>query len=590
VPAHATNYFYGPGTNYWFGANVLGTAQVGIQDPDSPAFTNGNLFFTGTIGGAGALHAASGAGLGSTLIWYNSTLNGPAVSIDGLSQILLEDRFSHELAAASLNNSGNFVWTNGSKLLIDGGTVFNNLPGGNVYAFLSNAGVDATVQGSGVVNNSGTLFKSVGTNGLLFASSGPAFNNTGTLDIQSGYVQLAGGTNSGTFDLFGGELWLGYNNCYLESGAQFLGTNFVRAVGPGSVFVDASVAMANFILQNATATLDGPGSLTVSNICNLANGTLQGTGTVTIPAGAQLNASGSVNWVQRTVNNSGNAAITGQLVTQGDGAFNNLPGGVFALRTDNGIGFGSGVLPAFNNSGIFKKSSGTGQSPMAPRFTNSATVQIQSGTVSFYGGYRQNGGSTTTASGTILQSSVNGVTLNGGTLSGLGSVSGPVTNSATILPGPLGTLIVQGNYAQTPAAALGITLGGAAPGQFSRLSVNSLVTVAGTLDVTLTNGFLHAVGNTFGVVSAGATPSGHFGSFVSHAPNGVALVPQYAALGINLVGADDLVISGPLASGNQFSFHYPSTSGLTNIVEYTTSLTPVIHWQVLTNIPGDGSL
>jgi hypothetical protein len=99
------------------------------------------------------------------------------------------------------------------------------------------------------------------------------------------------------------------------------------------------------------------------------------------------------------------------------------------------------------------------------------------------------------------------------------------------------------------------------------------------------------VGNTFGIISAGVAPSGRFGSLAgSHAPNGVALVPQYSALGINLVSANDLAILGPSASGNQFGFHYPSTSGLTNIVEYTTSLTPVISWRMLTDIPGDGSL
>ncbi len=45
----------------------------------------------------------------------------------------------------------------------------------------------------------------------------------------------------------------------------------------------------------------------------------------------------------------------------------------------------------------------------------------------------------------------------------------------------------------------------------------------------------------------------------------------------------------PFASGNRFSFSFPTESGRTYLVEHTISLSPV-YWQTLTNVVGDGSV
>jgi hypothetical protein len=221
IPAGATDYFYGPGTNEWVAGTVQGTAQIGYLDPGTLVFTPGNLFFSGTIGGTGVIHAVTMQGLGSVLIWYNATLGGPVVNVDPLSQFNISDRFAHELNAGSINNAGAVTWTNGATLFIDRGAIFNNLPGGMFFCLMTGTPIDGSVVGAGVFNNFGTFRKSLGTNGLVFAPSGPAFNNSGLLEVQSGYVQLSGGTNTGLFDLSGGELWFGYNNAELNPGIQF---------------------------------------------------------------------------------------------------------------------------------------------------------------------------------------------------------------------------------------------------------------------------------------------------------------------------------------------------------------------------------
>jgi len=121
IPTGATNYFYGPGTNQWLAGTIQGTAQIGYLDPTTLIFTPGNLFFSGTIGGTGVIHAATMQGLGSVLIWYNSTLSGPVLNIDPLSQLNIGDRFPHQLNAGSINNAGTVTWTNGPTLSITRG-------------------------------------------------------------------------------------------------------------------------------------------------------------------------------------------------------------------------------------------------------------------------------------------------------------------------------------------------------------------------------------------------------------------------------------------------------------------------------------
>jgi hypothetical protein len=593
VPAGATNYFYGPGTNYWVEAVIQGTAQLGYLDPVTLLFTNGNVFFSVALDGAGTVHAATMQGMGSVLTWYNATVGGPTLNIDPLSQLNVTDPFAHDLTAGTINNSGAFTWSNGATFSIESGATLNNLAGGTFYCLITNTSIDGSITGSGVLNNAGTFRKAAGVNGIVFApsGSGPAFNNSGLLQVLSGYVQLSGGAYSGSFDLSGGELWFGYNSNILNAGAQFTGTNFVREVGPGTMFVNTNISLANFELRNSTGVLDGPGNLTVSNDCLISSGTIQGAGSLTIPLGAALNVNGFAFWSQRTLNNSGTTTLAGAggIATQGGGLFNNLAGGVFNIQNNNGIALSSGAPGTFNNFGLFEKSAGTGSSSFSIYFTNDATVQIQSGTVYLSPNYEQLAGATTIASNSILEVGVLAM-FSGGTLSGVGTVSGTLSNAATVAPGPLGSLTVQGNYDQGVQGSLSIVLGGGTAGQFSRLSVNGEANLAGVLEVALTNGFTPAVGDVFAVISASGGIFGGFSTVAgSHAGNGVTLVSEATSSMFDLLAANDLVLSAAAYTGHQFSFSYPSTAGLTNIIEYTTSLSPA-HWLVLTNITGDGSL
>jgi len=107
--------------------------------------------------------------------------------------------------------------------------------------------------------------------------------------------------------------------------------------------------------------------------------------------------------------------------------------------------------------------------------------------------------------------------VNGGTLSGRGTINGAVNNnSGTVNPvsgGNPSTLSV-GTYTQGAGGTLTIDLGGTSAGQFGVLAVNGNVMLGGTLDFTEVNGFTLGAGENFSFLTWTGTESGSFANAV----------------------------------------------------------------------------
>ena len=122
--------------------------------------------------------------------------------------------------------------------------------------------------------------------------------------------------------------------------------------------------------------------------------------------------------------------------------------------------------------------------------------------------YVQSGGTTSLQGGTLTVA--NAVTIQGGTLTGSGTVQGNVTNAGTVAPGNSpGVLNITGNYTQTSSGVLDLEIAGrdnSNPGkpQFDQLRVTGTATLAGTVRVSLLDGFQPAPGDTFKVLTAAA--------------------------------------------------------------------------------------
>jgi hypothetical protein len=117
------------------------------------------------------------------------------------------------------------------------------------------------------------------------------------------------------------------------------------------------------------------------------------------------------------------------------------------------------------------------------------------------------------------------VTVNGGHVGGNGRINGRLTNTGgNVSPGTsVGTLTIDGQFQQNAAGTLNVELGGTAVGQYDRLAIVGGLNGAildGTLDVSLVNGFVPAVGNTFDVLTAagGINNAGVISLHASDAP------------------------------------------------------------------------
>jgi hypothetical protein len=117
--------------------------------------------------------------------------------------------------------------------------------------------------------------------------------------------------------------------------------------------------------------------------------------------------------------------------------------------------------------------------------------------------YTQNGG-TTIVDGNLKAGLIN---IQAGNVFGTKTLRGSVQSSGTITPGDsptlTGLLAITGAYTQNSTGNLNISIGGLTAGtQFGQLNVTSTATLNGTLNVSLINGFVPNIGDSFDILSA----------------------------------------------------------------------------------------
>ena len=110
------------------------------------------------------------------------------------------------------------------------------------------------------------------------------------------------------------------------------------------------------------------------------------------------------------------------------------------------------------------------------------------------------------------------VAVQGGSLTGSGTVIGNVSNAGAVGPGQSpGTLNINGNYAQSAGGIFDVEIGGPAAGQFNQINASGSATLAGALDVSLVNGYQPAQGASTSFLSANAV-SGAFSNVINTTP------------------------------------------------------------------------
>jgi hypothetical protein len=512
-------------------ANSL-TSQAAIAlSAGSLSLTNASVINNALNISGGTLTSSGDLAVSGLIAWTGGTLSGGgSLTAQGGIQISGQET----LDTLSLTNTGSATCTGGT-VTMQNGAVFNN--NSSLTAQVASGFQANWVEGTGAVptvNNAGSLIMS----GSGIAQFALPFNNSGSVSLQSGVLTLGGGsgtsTSSGSFTGAGGA------TLYLEGAQQLTNSSSINA--DNVVFAGASVAdagsysatsgtstqvatvsftgsvasvgalslayndiatfspasgpaatltLASLDLEGAPSsgmpTLTGTDSFVVSGLFTWNRGTVSGSGSLIANGGITLE--GNLDILDtRTLTNTATAAWTSGNVTLQNGAVFNNNGTLNAQGVAGNWEAGTGPMPTFSNAGIVQKSGGSGVINVGVAFTNTGTVQVQSGTLYLAGPFSNFAGSTLTG-GTYLI----GATLqfNGANI---------VTNAASIvLDGPGARFIDQ-----TSANALANLAKNAAGASFTLQAGVALATTG-----PFTNaGSLALFGSTFTVAAAYSQTAG----------------------------------------------------------------------------------
>src|SRR5262249_38057701 len=230
-------------------ANVSNTVSVsgafatltlnGASDVRSLTQTNG------TINGAGALTIdnAWNWSVGGTMAGVGHTiLNGTGALSGG---------FFSKLDGRTVDNFGTASVGAGSGITFTNGAIWNNQPG-SLFVMPDSSSLSNFFAGTAAFNNAGTLRKidPVGT-----ATIEIAMNNTGTVEVQVGTLNLTGGgTASGSITvLLTTTLNIG-SNYALAAGANVVGTGTVLVPTFETLTVTGPASIQSLAVAGGTVT------------------------------------------------------------------------------------------------------------------------------------------------------------------------------------------------------------------------------------------------------------------------------------------------------------------------------------------------
>ena len=484
IGGNVTGNLVNQGSFVWTGGNVTGN----LINQGSFLWTGGNVMGGGGLTNQSSQFTISGNGgqaIGTYTYGYYYYYSVPGV----------------------LTNVGTITHAADGVLQMSSGSTLNNQAGA-VYDLQGDGQITPTsICGGGTINNAGLFRKSAGS-GTSSVDPLIAFNNTGTVEVDSGTLALGSGfSTNGHYEFAnGGQLqasltWQGENtangNGVLQaSGSVAAGTTatFDNFTGGASLrfgsLAPASGATLNLNLSGSNPAILAGGSLggdgTTNNLESLlwTGGAVVGSGGLTNQGSIVISGSGGqgvgtyvtgyyYGYYQRSVpgvlTNVGMITHAADVLLQmsSGSTLNNQAGAVYDLQGDGQITptsiCGGGTI---NNAGLFRKSAGSGTSSVDPliAFNNTGTVEVDSGTLALGSGFSTNG-HYEFANGGQLQASLTWQgenTANGnGVLQASGSVAAGTTATFDNFTG--GASLRFGSLAPASGATLNLNLSGSNP-------------------------------------------------------------------------------------------------------------------------------
>src|ERR1035437_1817736 len=388
--------------------------------------------------------------------WSGGQISAGTISIPSNGVFAISGATDKVLAGTTINNSGTATWSGTGNLRVRYGSV------------LSNSGTFTVQNDAQVINydsggpppvfiNSGTFIKTNGTN-TTFTSplGGMAFNNNGTLSVQSGLVALGGGGtgSNGTFSAAAGSrIELTSGSFFLNGNTSFggAGTNRVSGAATLTFGGGTSTLSGGNNFEVAAGSVAGTNSFAGAGAFNWSGGTISAN--LSLPAGVSFNLGGSAekrlsggvigSAGPGTWSGSGNLVIyNNNSVISNSGTFTVL--GDAQVTENNSY---SGVF--FINNGTFLKADGT-NTTFNPNFggmafNNNGTLSVQSGVVALGGGGTGSNGTFSAAAGSGIDWTAGNGFLNGNT-SFSGAGTNRVNGAALTFGGGTSTLSGGNNF------------------------------------------------------------------------------------------------------------------------------------------------
>jgi hypothetical protein len=376
--------------------------------------------------------------------------------------------------------------------------------------------------GGGSINNTGGTIKAVGTGSQVQLTGFGTTITGGTLTTSGGglIVEPAGGistlsglTNSGTFQMLDGST-VNFSGTLTNNGTIQVNStgNLTTLNAPSNVSLagTGSVVMNN----NPNSTIDGNGGVTFTNQSTIQGGgtigphvTFNNKGTLNAVAGDTLNVNGPFLNFSGTTLRGGKYLVTGTLQFTGANIVTNaanvtLSGATPKIIDQNGA---NGLANFATNAASGSLTLATSKLTTTLGFRNAGTVNISAGSNFIISrGYAQTAGMTTVDGILRARGLIN---IQAGNVFGTNTLMGSVTSSGTITPGDSPTqtakLAITGAYTQNSTGSLNTAIAGITPGtQYGQLNVTGAASLNGILNVSLLNGFLPNVGDTFSVLNA----------------------------------------------------------------------------------------
>jgi hypothetical protein len=505
-------------------------------------------------------------------VTHSQAINDAAASVTSGANVVLSGGSLTIGGGGGLNPAGQFTVDNGAVITLQGGALANaELTAGTTLRLTSAGGTLTHV----IVDATAFI------DGTQPTSSGVNFVDVdGGLGLQGGALNLgsASGATAGQlyFDQTGG--FFGNGTVNLGGSAQngvFAGAKN-QPPDAGPVIVQDTGAIVYNVDRGTIGGLDfSKDSYELSGVLNVQAGgdvQLQGEifqiGTLNVAAGATAAVvPGTIldSFVAPTstldggvYNIAGTFEFPGAAIVTNDATIA-LTGPASAIR-DSNTGIDALTHLALNDS-VGSLTLADRQLTVANAFVNKGqlTIDATSGPAGLVvgGTFTQQSitgtgvpvqATTTLVSGGANQAALQatgGLSFLSGVLEGSGTITGNVTNAGLLKPGTAtspGLLTINGTYTQTSTGQFLVKLAGTGlPGvNFDRLSVASMATLAGTIQVSFLNNFTPPQSSSFPVIGFAssdgdfATKSGFAIGSVANG-NAAALVESFGPSSLNLV-------------------------------------------------------